>query len=186
MFIESVLLALALCVDSLVVSTTSSFRSKMTLRRGFLMAAIFALFQGGFPFLGALLGMAFKGPLEAIDHWVAFFLLIIVGGKMIVDVLRDKPDEEQLDLSKTSVLCLLGIATSIDAFVVGIGLGFDRTLISVVFTTLIIFALTFIVSLIGWFLGSRNIPVPERMASILAGLVLIGLGTYTLIEHLTA
>ncbi|MBQ1409278.1 MAG: manganese efflux pump [Bacteroidales bacterium] len=185
MFIESILLALALCVDSLVVSTTSSFRSKMTLRRGVLMAAIFALFQGGFPFLGALLGIAFKGPLEAIDHWVAFFLLLFVGGKMIIDVLRDKPEEEQMDLSKIRVLCLLGVATSIDAFVVGIGLGLDNSLASIVLTVITIGIVTFIVSLVGWFLGSRNIPVPERIATILAGLVLIGLGTYTLIEHLT-
>lgn len=185
MFIESILLALALCVDSLVVSTTSSFRSKMTVRRGMLMALIFAIFQGGFPFLGALLGIAFKGPFEAIDHWIAFFLLLFVGGKMIIDVLRDKPEEKQMDLSRIRVLCLLGVATSIDAFVVGIGLGLDNTLASIIATVLIIGVVTFIVSLIGWFLGSRNIPVPGRLATILAGLVLIGLGTYTLFEHLT-
>lgn len=184
LFVESILLALALCVDSLVVSTASAFRSKMPLRRGLLMASIFALFQAGFPFLGALLGMAFKGSLEAVDHWIAFVLLLFVGGKMIVDVLRDKPNEEQLDLSKTGVLCLLGIATSIDAFVVGIGLGLDTTLAGILWIVLTIGIVTFVVSLIGWLLGTRNIPVPERIATIIAGLVLIGLGTYTLIEHL--
>lgn len=182
--LESILLAFALCVDSLVVSTTSAFRSKMLFRRGVVMAMIFALFQAGFPFLGALLGMAFKGPLEAVDHWIAFFLLLVVGGKMIVDVLRNKPDEEQMDLSKTSVLCLLGVATSIDAFVVGIGLGLDSDLAGILWTVFVIGLTTFLVSLLGWFLGSRNIPVPERIATIMAGVVLIGLGTYTLIEHL--
>lgn len=181
---EAFLLALALCVDSLVVSTTSSFRSKMVLRRGLLMAIIFGFCQGAFPLLGALLGIAFKGPLEVVDHWIAFFLLLFVGGKMIVDVVRNKPEEEQLDLSKTGVLFLLGVATSIDAFVVGIGLGIGYGLMEVIMTVVIIGIVTFAVSMLGWFLGSRNIPVPARFATMLAGLVLIGLGTMTLVEHL--
>lgn len=186
MLIETLLLALALCVDSLVVSTTSAFKSKMTYRHGVLMAVIFALFQGGFPFLGALLGVAFKDLIASVDHWVAFGLLLFVGGKMIVDALRNAPDDKQLDISKTGVLCLLGIATSIDAFVVGIGLGLDNELPQIVFIVVTIAVVTFIVSMLGVVLGKRNIPIPERIASIVAGLVLMGLGAYTLIEHLTA
>ena len=97
--IEAILLALALCVDTLVVSTTSAFSSKMSYRSGFLMAGIFALFQGGFPFLGALLGGAFQEWMSAIDHWVAFGLLLLVGGKMILDALRGAPKESQMDVS---------------------------------------------------------------------------------------
>lgn len=149
------------------------------------MASVFGLCQGAFPFLGALLGIAFKGPLEAVDHWIAFLMLLFVGGKMIVDVVRKKPDDEQLDLSKTSMLFLLGIATSIDAFVVGIGFGMESSLADVFVTVGLIGVTTFVVSMLGWFFGSRNIPVPERVATILAGLVLIGLGTMTLVEHLT-
>lgn len=149
------------------------------------MASVFGLCQGAFPFFGALLGIAFKGPLEAVDHWIAFLMLLFVGGKMIVDVVRKKPDDEQLDLSKTSVLFLLGIATSIDAFVVGIGFGMESSLADVFVTVGLIGVTTFVVSMLGWFFGSRNIPVPERVATILAGLVLIGLGTMTLVEHLT-
>ena len=105
---------------------------------------------------------------------------------MIVDALRNAPDDKQLDISKTGVLCLLGIATSIDAFVVGIGLGLDNELPQIVFVVVTIAVVTFIVSMLGVVLGKRNIPIPERIASIVAGLVLIGLGAYTLIEHLTA
>lgn len=183
--IETILLALALCVDSLVVSATSAFKSKMTYRRGLLMAVIFALSQGGFPLLGALLGLAFKDMVASVDHWIAFCLLLFVGGKMIVDALCNKSDEEQLDLSKTWVFCIMGVATSIDAFVVGIGLGLDNTIAQVLISVLVIGVMTFVVSLGGVLLGKRNIPVPEKAASIVAGLVLIGLGTYTLIEHLT-
>ena len=182
--VELLLLAMALCVDSLVVSTTCSFKSKMTVRRGILMAVIFAFFQALFPLLGAVLGLAFKDLISAVDHWIAFGLLLLVGGKMIVDALWSKPDDKPLDLSKTGVLCLLGIATSIDAFVVGIGLGLDNSFIEILIAVLVIGVVTFLFSMLGYVLGNRNIPIPEKGASIVAGLVLIGLGLYTLAEHL--
>lgn len=182
--IESLLLALALCVDSFVVSTTSAFKSKMTYRHGMLMALIFGIFQGGFPLLGALLGVAFKSLIASIDHWVAFGLLLLVGGKMLLDAIRNKPDDEQLDVSRIGVLCLLAIATSIDAFVVGIGFGLNNDLPHILLTVAIIAVITFLVSMVGVFLGKRNVPIPERTASAIAGIVLIGLGTYTLFEHL--
>ena len=86
--LESFLIALALIVDSLVVSTTSAFKSKMPYRKGLLMAVVFAVFQGGFPLLGALLGGAFKDFVDGFDHWIAFGLLLLVGGKMIWDTLK--------------------------------------------------------------------------------------------------
>ena len=86
--LESFLIALALSVDSLVVSTTSAFKSKMPYRKGLLMAVVFAVFQGGFPLLGALLGGAFKDFVDGFDHWIAFGLLLLVGGKMIWDTLK--------------------------------------------------------------------------------------------------
>lgn len=182
--IESILLALALCVDSLAVSTASAFRSKMSCRKGIEMALVFALFQGAFPLLGALLGGAFKDLIASIDHWVAFVLLLIVGGKMIIDAFRPDDDSKALDVTRFSVMCLLGVATSIDAFVVGIGFGLNSTLAQVLLTVAIITVVTFMVSVVGWFLGKRNIPIPEKWASIIAGIVLIALGTHTLIEHL--
>ena len=181
---QAFILAVALCVDSLVVSTANAFRSKMTYRQGVRLAIVFAVFQGGFPFLGASLGIAFKDMVAAVDHWVAFGLLLIVGGKMIVDAIRDVPDEKQLDTTRLGVLCLLGIATSIDAFVVGIGLGLDSDWSHVLFDVVVIGIVTFFASMLGVYLGKRNIPIPERIAGIIAGLVLIGLGTHTLIEHL--
>ena len=185
-FVEILLLAVALCVDSFVVSAASALKSKMSFRHGLLMAVIFGFFQGLFPLLGALLGYAFSGLIEAVDHWIAFGLLLIVGGKMIIDALFNVQKEKQLDVSRVGVLCLLGIATSIDAFVVGIGLGLDSTLFQILVAVLVIGLVTVLFSLLGLFLGKRDIPIPERIASVLAGLVLIGLGAYTLFEHLSA
>lgn len=186
LFVEIILLSLALCVDSLVVSTASAFKSKMSYRRGLLMAMIFGFFQGLFPLLGALLGSAFKDLIEAVDHWIAFGLLLLIGGKMIFDGLRNAQEDKGLDVTKISVLCLLGIATSIDAFVVGIGMGLANSLQQCVLAAAVIAVVTAIVSLVGLFLGKRQVPIPEKVASVVAGLVLIALGTYTLIEHLLA
>ena len=181
--VESFLLALALCVDSFVVSTTSAFKSKMAYGRGLFLALVLAVFQGLFPLLGALLGGAFKDVASAVDHWIAFGLLLLVGSKMIWDAFHGGEDVDALDVTKFGTMCLLGVATSIDAFVVGIGFGLSSTRWEIAVTVLVIFLVTFVVSVVGVCLGKRNIPVPEKTATILAGIVLIALGTYTLIEH---
>ena len=192
-FIEALILALALCVDSLVVSTTEAFRSRMPWRQGLLMAVVFGLCQGVFPLLGALVGDVARSFIEAVDHWVAFGLLLLVGGKMILEQLKVKSDKhseiknQKSEINNYSTLLtyiFLGVATSIDAFAVGIGLGLDNPLSTVLWVVALIGGVTFAVSTLGVYLGKRRIPVPERAASIVAGVVLIGLGVKILIEHL--
>ena len=182
-------MAMALCVDSLVVSTTTSFRSKMPWSRGILMAIVFGLCQGGFPLLGALIGDVARSFIEAVDHWVAFVLLAFVGGKMIVDAARTGHDtaqehDERANGDSPLQFFLLGVATSIDAFAVGIGLGLDNALSTVLWVVALIAAVTMLVSLVGVYLGKRNIPIPERTATFIAGLVLVGLGVKILLDHL--
>ena len=155
----------------------------MRWKRGVLLAFTFALFQGGFPLLGALLGGAFKEVIDAVDHWIAFGLLSLVGLKMIWDAFHPDDNQEHTDISRYWVICTLAIATSIDAFVVGIGFGLSFTLAQSIFTCLIISIVTFLASLLGVYLGKRNVPIPEKWAIVLAGIVLIGLGMKTLIEH---
>lgn len=186
LILKSFLLGLALCVDSLVVSTTSAFKTRLSYRRGFLLAVIFGLFQGGFPLIGALIGDVCERFISSVDHWVAFGLLLLVGGKMIIDAFKDEANDTVLDLSRIWVICTLAIATSIDAFVVGIGFGIDNSNspLQSFFTCIIIALVTFLVSFIGVFLGKRNIPIHEKWATIIAGTVLIGLGIHTLLEHL--
>lgn len=185
-FFEALLLALALCVDTLVVSATTSFRTKMTYRRGLLMALILGFCQFAFPLVGALIGDVARSFIESIDHWVAFGLLALVGGKMIIEGIRN---EEEDDVTKhrqlnVATFFLLGVATSIDGLAVGIGLGLDNPMSTVLWVVALIGAVTFVVSMVGVYLGKRNIPVPERAANIIAGLVLIGLGVKILLEHL--
>lgn len=185
-FLEALILALALCVDTLVVSATTAFRSKMAYKRGFLMALILGFCQFAFPLAGAVIGDVARSFIEAVDHWVAFGLLAIVGGKMVVEGFRNEEEAESTKYSNLSVgmFFLLGVATSIDGLAVGIGLGLDNALKTVLWVVAIIGVVTFLVSMLGIYLGKRNIPVPERTANIIAGMVLIGLGAKILIEHL--
>ena len=186
-FVEALLLSLALCVDTLVVSTTTAFRSKMNYRRGVLMALILGFCQFAFPLIGAIIGDIARSFIEAVDHWVAFGLLAFVGGKMIWDGLRHDEDKGVSDSQKLSVATffILGIATSIDGLAVGIGLGLNNTFATILWVVATVGIVTFVVALVGLYLGKRDIPVPERTATVVAGLVLIGLGVKILLEHLT-
>lgn len=184
--IGAVLLALALCVDSLVVSATTAFHSRMSWRQSVLMAVVFGVCQGFFPLLGALIGDVARSFIEAVDHWVAFGLLALVGGKMIVDGIRGGKDEQEAGAATVGIgtMFMLGIATSIDAFAVGIGLGLQNPMSTVLWIVALIGVVTLLVSLLGCFLGKQKVAVPERTATILAGVVLIGLGVKILLEHL--
>lgn len=178
------LIALALCVDSFTVSAATSFSHALPLRRGLVMAGVFAFCQGVTPLLGALLGVGFQDVMSALDHWVAFGLLLLVGGKMMVDAWRGDSSRNNMDPGKTSVLFVLGVATSIDAFVVGVGLGLEHSWRYMLVFVATVFVSTFLLSLLGYALGHRQVLVPEKPAGIIAGLVLMALGAYTLFEHL--
>jgi len=190
-FVEAFLLSLALCVDTLVVSTTTAFHSRPSWRQGLLMAAVFGLCQFAFPLAGALIGDVAHSFIQAVDHWIAFALLAFIGGKMIWDQVGNRKDEGSTsDLQpptsdlRLSTCFLLGIATSIDAFAVGIGLGLGHAMATVLWVVALVGAVTFLAALLGIALGRRNIPIPERTANIIAGAVLIGLGVKILVEHL--
>ena len=186
-FVEALLLSLALCVDTLVVSAATALRTKMSNRHGLLMAFILGFCQFAFPLVGALIGDVSRSFIEAVDHWIAFGLLAFIGGKMMVDGLRGEKEEGEAPASHGSLVYtyfLLGVATSIDGLAVGIGLGLDNPMTTVLWVVSLIGVVTFVVSQAGIYLGKRNIPVPERTANILAGVVLIGLGVKILLEHL--
>lgn len=183
------MLALALCVDTLVVSAATALRSKMSVRRGVLMSLILGFCQFAFPLVGALVGDVARSFIEAVDHWVAFGLLAFISGKMIWDGVKREEEEKATKVPDTHrsliyTYFLLGVATSIDGLAVGIGLGLDNPMGTVLWVVALIGVVTFVVSQIGIYLGRRNIPIPERTANIIAGLVLLGLGVKILLEHL--
>ena len=186
-FVEALLLSMALCVDTLVVSATTAFREKMTFRRGLLLAVIMGFCQFAFPLAGAIVGDVARSFIEAVDHWVAFGLLAFIGGRMIWEGVRGGAGETNAPAAHRSLVYsyfLLGVATSIDGLAVGIGLGLDNPMSTVLWVVVLVGVVTLLVSLLGVGLGNRNIPIPERTANIVAGIVLVGLGVKILVEHL--
>ncbi len=181
-FLTNFLLALGLSMDAFAVSMSSGttirpFRLKDALK----LAFFFGGFQALMPVLGWLGGSAISGFISDYAPWIAFGLLVFIGGKMIYEALYGDP-EGKLNSLNYSVLLVLSIATSIDALAVGISFAFINT--PILEPAIIIGCVTFFVSLCGAILGYRIGHFFEHEVEIIGGLILIGLGGKVLAEHL--
>lgn len=181
-FLTNFLLALGLSMDAFAVSMSSGttirpFRLKDALK----LAFFFGGFQALMPILGWLGGSAISGFISDYAPWIAFGLLVFIGGKMIYEALYGDP-EGKLNSLNYSVLLVLSIATSIDALAVGISFAFINT--PILEPAIIIGCVTFFVSLCGAILGYRIGHFFEHEVEIIGGLILIGLGGKVLAEHL--
>jgi putative Mn2+ efflux pump MntP len=176
------LLAVGLAMDAFSVSICSG----MLLGSGqtfyiVRMAAFFGAFQTLMPVFGWLGGNGFSHFISAFDHWIAFGLLAFIGGKMLYESLRGESCKS-VDVTKLRVLCMLAIATSIDALAVG--LSFAVLDVSIVVPVLVIGVVTFVLSLVGVRMGRRFGDLLQSRAATFGGLVLIGIGVKILVEHL--
>lgn len=179
-----VLLALGLSVDAFAAAIGRGVVADtrpgpvLAMRTGL----VFGLIEMSAPIVGWLLGTAFSGWVEAIDHWIAFLLLGAVGGHMVWNAL--KPDEaEEAEPAKGSLLLLIvtAIGTSIDSMVVGISLALLD--VDILVAAPIIGATTFTMASIGMYAGKA---IGERVghrAEVVAGLGLALIGTIILWEH---
>lgn len=186
--IQNLLIALALAMDCFAVSVVCA----VILRRkavGIMLrlAFLFGLFQALMPLIGWLLASFLQEQIEAYDHWVAFAMLAFIGGKMIRDSFK-KEEEASMNPEDWTTGLLLAIATSIDALAVGISYactGYD-TLTSLAAPLLIIGAVSFLMSILGYLLGYRFGEAVNRKVrpELLGGIILIGIGLRILAEHL--
>ena len=177
------LIALGLAMDAFAVSITSGITIKnIKARHALLIAAAFGVFQAGMPLLGWLIGRWAYLWLSAFDYWIAFGLLLFVGGHMILQALQPEDEENPQNPLHIPTLLTLAIATSIDAFAVGISLSMLQVAVwtPVLLIGLVTFALSFAGVYFGHWFGHFN----ERKMEITGGLVLIGLGTKMLIDRL--
>lgn len=181
--IEVLLLGLALSMDCFTVAITCGLQGTMTKKRTLFLALSFGLFQALMPFIGSILGDYFKTIIEDITAWIAFALLSVIGFKMIIEAKNYKMKEKLFDISQIKVILTLSIATSIDAFVVGIGFSMKYNVGQQLFAIATIFLVTFIMSIVGAYMGKRAYFIKPRLALFLGGLILMLIGLKTLAEH---
>ena len=120
-----------------------------SVRRVVKIAFVLAFFQAMFTLVGYLLGFSFLKLIETIDHWIAFGLLLYLGGRMIWESRQEKEEDKKMNPLCLKTLCGLGIATSIDALAVGVSLAIMQTSLSVITWTIGI--VTFLFSSFGGF-----------------------------------
>ena len=177
------LVAVGLSMDALAVAMASGLAvRRMRVRQALRMALFFGLFQALMPMIGWLAGLTLRTFIARWDHWVAFGLLVFIGGKMIVESFRLRDTTRAAGPISLSMLLLLSVATSIDALAVGLSLSLLQVLI--VSPALLIGAVTFLLSLLGGLIGSRVGHCCGNRIEALGSLILIGIGVKILLDHL--
>lgn len=176
------LIAVGLSMDAFAVSVCKGLATpKYKLKYSMICGAWFGGFQALMPTVGYLLGVNFKKYITAIDHWIAFVLLALIGFNMIREALKN--DDEGADPSFTAKsMLLLAIATSIDALAIGITFAFLD--VNIVAAVLFIGVCTFVISAAGVKIGSAFGTRFKSKAEIAGGAILIILGLRILVEHL--
>ena len=176
------LIALGLSMDSFAVSVSNGLSIKnLTLSRNLLIAFSLAFFQAIFPLIGWFIGIEVVDYIRDFDHWIAFVLLSFIGLKMVYEGLQSDEQSKGVEFS-FKTLIMQSIATSIDAFVVGVS--FALLDYEIAMPIVIIGVTTFIVSIIGLKIGNIIGDKIGKSVEIFGGIVLIGIGTKILIEHL--
>ncbi|MGZ2368261.1 manganese efflux pump MntP [Ancylomarina sp. YFZ004] len=183
-FVEIILIAISLAMDSFAVSITAGLILKEFSPKHFIRIAFYmGFFQALMPVLGWMIGVSFQHYIVSFDHWVAFFLLLALGGKMIYDDLKCEDDHCCFDPQKRLVVMGLALATSIDALVVGVNFAFlDMSITMPIYT---IGITSFVLSFIGIFIGCQVGTKVKLKFTLIGGVILIGLGSNILYEHLT-
>jgi putative Mn2+ efflux pump MntP len=179
-------IALALAMDAFAVALATGLAlGRLTGRHLFRLGFHFGLFQAMMPVVGWLAGLTVQRWIAAYDHWLAFALLVFVGGKMIHEALaRDPAVAREADPTRGMSLVLLSLATSIDALAVGLTLAVLR--VSIWLPALVIGLVAGVLTVTGMLLGRRVGALWGPRIEVVGGLVLIAIGLKILAEHLLA
>ena len=187
-FGELLLLAVGVSMDAFAVSICKGLAmKKATLKEEMTCGLWFGGFQALMPLIGYFLGTLFAEAIEAVDHWVAFVLLGIIGVNMLKEAFGGEEEEHDADLS-VKTMFVMAVATSIDALAVGISLamaGLSIRGIDGIFAAVLMIGLcTCIFSACGVKIGNVFGSKYEKKAQIAGGVILILLGVKILLEHL--
>jgi manganese efflux pump family protein len=183
--ITLILIAIGLSVDSFAVSVSSGLiLNQITFKKALRIATSLAVFQAVMPLIGWFIGNRIESYVESFDHWLAFGLLFIIGGKMIWESFKKDDLSKKINPLELKVLIGMSIATSIDALVVGVSFAFIN--VNLLLTALIIGLTTGFFSMLGILFGKKTGIRFGKNMEIAGGLILIFIGAKILIEHLTA
>ncbi|MDE6781235.1 MAG: manganese efflux pump MntP family protein [Ruminococcus sp.] len=179
--VELLLLSAGLAMDAFSASVCEGIRMKKINHMGaFLTALFFGIFQAGMPLAGYFLGKRFSEITSAYDHWIAFILLGIIGGKMVWEAFHPEENENKEYTFNLKEIIILSVATSIDALAVGIVFSAQKT--NILFSVLVIGAVTFLLSLSGVVIGNRFGGRYGSKAETAGGIVLIFIGVKLLVQ----
>lgn len=185
MYITLLFIGLGLAMDAFSVAVSNGMcMSEVKLKDAFNVGIFFGAAQGIMPVLGYFGGIVFSGFVESVDHWIVFIILLLIGIKMITEALEKIKSTEKC-FKKSIGICDLffqAIATSIDAFAVGIG--FAAIDANIFFASVVIMVITFLLSAAGVFIGKRAGIIFRERAEIFGGLILIFIGIKILAENL--
>lgn len=173
-------------MDCFAVSVTGGAANKPVFSQRLLMALAFGLFQAFMPLLGFLAGQGFIEQIQSVDHWLAFSILLFIGGKMIYEGIKSKKEADGgraiKNFFKWHALLSLAVATSIDALATGlIFVPYENLIWQAV---LIIGTCSFLFSLLGSYLGSYCRGKISFRAELFGGIILIVIGAKILLDHL--
>ncbi len=183
--VELLLIGVGLSMDAFAVSVCKGLNMR---RVNKLHCFVIALFFGGFqalmPLIGWLLGRQFEQYITSVDYWIAFVLLAFLGGKMILEALKEEEEEINKTESRLELkeLFVLAVATSIDALAMGITFAFLN--VAIVPAISIIGCTTFVLSAAGVFIGNIFGSRYKNKAELAGGVILVLLGVKILVAHL--
>lgn len=176
-------IAFGLAVDAFSVAVASGIAlGKVSARQSFRLSFHFGLFQFGMPILGWTAGSLVAEQIRGFDHWLAFGLLALVGGKMVWESLRANGDRIRGDPTRGLSLVMLSLATSIDALAIGLSLALIG--VPVLFPSVVIGAVAGNMTLLGLHIGKQAGPLLGRRMEMVGGLVLVAIGIKIVLEHL--
>lgn len=176
---ELIIISLSLAMDAVAIAFVCSACSTAARKRSLVKAAfLFAIFQGMMPLFGYALGLSVHGIIVAYDHWIGFILLVIVGGKMILD----KEDRVELNrLYSNHKLLFLAVATSLDALVVGLTFSFREIHLLASVSTIAL--ITLVLTLAAGFAGRKFCHMNQRLFTEFGGVAIILVGFKILLNN---
>ena len=181
--VEIFILAVGLSMDAFAVAICKGLGMKrVTVGKSAIVGGYFGFFQALMPLVGYLAGMQFAQFIERFDHWIAFIMLSVIGGKMLYESFKGGESESSSGDLGVKTMLIMSVATSIDALMVGVTMAFLK--VDILPVVLFIGVVTFILSAVGVWMGTAFGSKLSRKAEVAGGVILICIGLKIFVEHM--